>query len=83
MTKRMPLCAWCGKLLTRKAHMRVMLEALPGKPEVGWHYSKNVPTENCVALDPLWDVFNPKDEPVRGAEAAYAEIERRGRGRIT
>lgn len=82
MSRKLPLCAWCGDPLARKAYTCVMLEALPGKPQVGWHWSKTDPAKNCVALDPHWETFNPKDSPVRGADKAYAEIEGRGPGRV-
>jgi len=46
MSRRLPLCAWCGRPL-RGATVRLLYQ-IPGRPEVGWHHG------GCLDAD---DVF--------------------------
>lgn len=39
MSRRIPLCAYCGEKMTgkRSGHWRIKCNDKPGKPEFGWH----------------------------------------------
>ena len=52
MSRKLPLCAKCGGSLTGRAQLRVMYEAVPGKPEIGWHGE----TASGCTKDPLFKV---------------------------
>jgi hypothetical protein len=56
MSRRIPDCAWCGKTLRRGPVVRLHFEALPGKPEIGWHLGANEPWR-CAIHDPIASVL--------------------------
>lgn len=58
MSRRLPLCAWCGEPL-QGTTMELQYDRLPGRPAVGWHVDTCDVAETanygCVrAARPYW-----------------------------
>jgi len=83
MSRRAPTCAWCGQRLINRASMRLRYGAIPGCPEVGWHWTNTPP---CAEQDPLRAVlWSPKAAEPRTEEiiATLRAIDARGGGRLS
>jgi hypothetical protein len=75
MTRRLPTCAWCGERL-KGANVRHRYDALPGKPELGWHADNPC----CWKDDPVHEKLADRAED-RDVPALLLEVEKRGLGR--
>lgn len=72
MSRKLPLCAWCGFSLVGKGRLNICLEKEPGRPEVGWH-------TDCAEDDPLFAKLINENAPYEGP---VAEIWQRGMDRV-
>jgi len=92
MSRRLPLCAFCGARLSG-AQIRVYFGGLPGAPEVGWHADKAGSNRrrggrlNCVDHDALLVhlIHHARDANVCGGASDHylREIYRRGEARVS
>ena len=68
MTRRLPLCAWCGGSLARRDYIIVTFRALPRKPVVGYH-------PDCARTDPAWKAYeSQRDDFGVGTPAAANDL---------
>lgn len=78
MTKRLPLCAWCGGTLARQARVVMTWERLKPRPVIGWHGMSD-----CTVRDPIYQqilrCMRDREDP----RPHIAAIRERGRGRVT
>lgn len=74
MSRKIPLCAYCGGNLLHAGRMLTIFEAIPGKPYFGWHMEegRQCYEDDVVKVDPK--IIDPMK--------ALAEIEKRGAGRV-
>lgn len=80
MARKNPVCAWCGKPLTKGAVTILTWEDMPGRPAIGWHFGEGF---RCEAEDPVAiKIFDRDRERLTDAdlEALLAEIADRGEG---
>jgi hypothetical protein len=56
MSRKLPLCAKCGKSLAHKDQSLIMFTKMPGRPMLGWHL------EPCLFEDPLYADFRQNRE---------------------
>lgn len=76
MSARLPLCAWCGASIARKAYIVVRMTAIKSRPTIGWHWAES---GSCASNDPARSAY----EDNRDADALIDVVEMRGRGRVT
>lgn len=73
MSRRLPLCAWCGASLRRpRGKLLLEYENDPGAPAIGWCLG-------CWRRDPACPVVSGQD---RGLVWLVKAIEARGPGRV-
>lgn len=81
MSRRIPLCAWCGKSMTGtdmgKGRTCSSFENIAGKSMIGWH-------SECCEKDPLWlRTMQDWQRPCEDALPIIAEVNKRGPGRVS
>ena len=78
MTLPRPLCAWCGKPLSKSGATVELKYDVPGRPVIGWH------CELCHSDDPLAkECTHGPDEPGPTLHQRLREIRKRGRQRVS
>lgn len=75
MSRRLPLCALCGRKLAT-GRVLICWDKLPGQPEVGWCWAES---GECDGTDEIRRLWKTKDWTPEGV---LAEIEARGPGRV-
>jgi len=79
MPRRIPDCAFCGEPLKNTGHVRTTYKAIPGNPEIGWHYP------DCAEKDDVFQNMRKDIKPEKRItpKAALKEIAKRGKSRIS
>lgn len=78
MTMPRPLCAYCGKTLSRSGATIEIKYSVPGKPVIGWHWTL------CHTVDPLANEFtHGPDEPNTTLHQRLREVMKRGPRRVS
>ncbi len=79
MSRKLPLCAWCGLPLRGKSSVRLHF-GIDGRPEVAWHWA------GCEDCDPLAKKmrteFNKSPDERRTLQEILGDIDKRGPGRL-
>lgn len=82
MSRRFPLCAWCGLRLVDDPHVRLTFSR-HGDPEIGWHSMSRNP--DCDDQDPIFQRHN-ENRRAGGpdiSDETLAVIIERGRDRVS
>lgn len=88
MSRRLPLCARCGKSMKGTSRVVLGWDGVPGKPSLGWHMYDG---HDCLEKDRDAGVLLAQPYDERQGELdrddaklieAIREIERRGPGRV-